>query len=163
MRLRHGIAAVLLALTATVAAAAPASASTPACTFSATGGAGIPTSTLTSPGVYTGNIFFGVTPSCGTPYPALVHSEATLHLVVDGVARPDVTAIKDCSSPDPIMCLPFSVSALKGLRCTVSYTYELWVSRAGWYQPTAGSAKVTIAPVTGTHTTGTTYHPSVCG
>jgi hypothetical protein len=164
MRLRHTLAALLLGLGATLTAAGPAAASAPACAFSPTVGGGLVTSTLQSPGVYSGNFFFGSMPACGTPYPHLVHAEATLHLVLNGVAQPDFAGFtKDCSSPDPIMCLPFWVAAVGGLRCDVTYSYEDWVSETGWYQATAASAKVTIAPVSGPHKTGSTFHPSICG
>jgi hypothetical protein len=164
MRLRYVLAALLIGLAATASAAAPAAAATsPACAFSPTIGGNLVTSTLTSPGVYTGNFFFGATPSCGSPYPSDVHAETTFHLTVNGVAQPDSGPnAKDCSSPDPTMCLPFWVTALKGLNCDVTYNWEGWVSATGWYQLTATSPKVTIAPVTGPHRTGTTFHPSVC-
>lgn len=163
MRLHYSAAALMLGLGATVAAAAPASAATaPVCSFSPTTGAGLVTTTLDSPGVYRGNFFYGSPPSC-SPYPAQWHWSGTLHYKLNGVAQPDFSFSKDCTSPDPIMCLPFSVASVTGLKCDVSYSYETWVSETGWYRATATSAQVTIDPVTGPHKTGTTFDPAVCG
>jgi hypothetical protein len=162
MRLRHSAAAFLLGLSATVAAGAPASAATaPACSFSPTTGSSMVTTTRETPGLYAGNFLYGSEPSC-SPYPSLVHWSSTLHITLNGVAQPDKTSTRECSSPDPIMCLPFTSTSVQHLKCDVSYAWTASVSQTGWYQPTAGSAQVTIAPVTGPPHSGTSYEPSAC-
>lgn len=164
MRLRPALAAALLGLATTAAVAGPASAATSSCAFPANPGAYLnPNSYLTSPGVYSPSVLFPANAGC-TPFPARVHSESTLHLKLNGIAQPATTAVKECTSPDPIAyCPPVDVAGAGNLRCDTTYTYELIVSMAGWYQETTNGPKITIAPVDGLPRTGTVPRPAACG
>lgn len=164
MRLYRTSAAVLLGLATTASVADPVSAATSACAFPANPGAYVsPNSSVTSPGVYSASVLFPANAGC-TPFPAKVHSESTLHVKLNGLAQPDTTAVRECTSPDPIAyCSPINVGGPRNLACNTVYTYELNVSMAGWYQETTDGPKITIAPVSGPPRTGTIPRPAACG
>ena len=162
VRVRQTIAAVLLGLAATVVSAAPVSADAAGtCWFRPDmGTTALMGLRLSSPGVYTGTIYFGGGPTCDfSAYHG--HAVTTFHGTLNGVDKSGATFTYDCGSGADF-CVPISAVGWNGLKCDVVYNYETWVTVTGWYQATSTSPRVDIAPLTGPHKQRTSYHPSIC-